>query len=812
MTTTALATVCLAAPTWANSTKSKQASGFVTATRQPDRPQILLAQAGLQGDYDIAAQPLAQALSVYGQQSGIQVAVDPAIVAGKSSSRVFGRMTAEEALGRLLAGSGVSYQFTSAGAVTIHAVAGGGGITVLPPVAVESTAPVDPSAAYDPVQGYRATYSQGLTRVPAEIKETPYSISVVTKDVIRDRASTTLDEMLETTPGVARGGSGRGFYNTPVLRGFKDTGEPNSLLRENGLAAGVNYPADPAIIERVEVIKGPASIAGGRITPGGFINRLLKSPLPENNVAGGGSVDTFGTYRANADVNYVLSDSHETSARIVVAGQAGDEYVQRTDERHIALLPSFKTQIGEQTTATVMVNIFKADGASYAGTPIFNDGSIPDIPADTNFGGDGAQFENANYAFNGEVVHDFLDGLKLTTRGGGGRSLNDFTDIYGYNLQSNGNAGIYAARRRTKSNYFTGDVFLTKSFDFNENASDVTFGVDILDQVQKFRSGYTYLGANNIFTSQNSFAVPDNFDFGQTPLANRKAALTQIGTYGQVILRPIPRLTVMGGGRYDIADQSLDDFLTETNRQDDEKKFTGRGGLSYEIGGGVSVYGSYAESFIPQVFSVTRDGSFLPPETGNQYEAGAKWEPLERLGLTASIFRIERTNAAEPDPTNANFSVASGKQRIDGLELEAVGEVLPGLNIAGGFTQLNAKVTESSSTPGASQVGTRPRHVPKRRGSIWATYEIQSGAWRGLGFGGGIVSQDFVYAQVNNQVPIEGYTRADATVFYNGFTNVQIRLNIENLSNTRYIADPGTRNYNQFGEPLNATFSVDFKL
>jgi len=256
--------------------------------------------------FDLPAGPLPRALNRLASQAGLALTYDPALAAGKTTEGLRGSFTPAEALERLLAGTELRHQFTGADTVTLARAGAqeGDGPMRLGPIRVEGTAEAPPPA-FDPVEGYKADYTDALTRTPAETQELPQSVGVVTQDSMRDRAATTQDEAIEGVAGVVnRGQFGSGAIDLVQIRGFgiSSTGFPG-LVRDNGLLAFNNYVGDPALYDRIEVVKGPASFTSGIAVPGGYVNRVLKAPQPENFVEGSAAYGTDDLARVTLDAN-----------------------------------------------------------------------------------------------------------------------------------------------------------------------------------------------------------------------------------------------------------------------------------------------------------------------------------------------------------------------------------------------------------------------------------------------------------------------------------------------------------------------------
>lgn len=216
------------------------------------------------------------------------------------------------------------------------------------------------------------------------------------------------------------------------------------------------------------------------------------------------------------------------------------------------------------------------------------------------------------------------------------------------------------------------------------------------------------------------------------------------------------------------------------------------------------------QSFAPQPFAITRNNQILEPETGINYELGAKFNLLnERLRITTALFRTYRRNVAtrDPDPDNFRFFVAVGEQRHQGAEFDVTGQPIPGLNLIAAFTYLDAVITEDNDP---ALVGSHPLRVPRHYvGRVFANYQLQSRPLQGFGFGGGVYFQGKYELSSPNAISTEPYQRVDATLFYRGNERYDLTVNIRNLLNATYIESPGSLvGFNGFGAPITAIASL----
>ncbi|MEH1845443.1 MAG: TonB-dependent receptor [Nostoc sp.] len=208
----------------------------------------------------------------------------------------------------------------------------------------------------------------------------------------------------------------------------------------------------------------------------------------------------------------------------------------------------------------------------------------------------------------------------------------------------------------------------------------------------------------------------------------------------------------------------------------------------------ISLYFSYSQSFKQPNSSRTFDGSVLPPESGTQYEVGVKAELIkDRLSATFAAYDITKENVATTDPNHTDFSIAAGEVKSRGLEFDLYGQILPGWNVIASLFHNDAFVSKDNTLP----VGDSLVNAPGSGASLWTTYQIQDGDWKGLGFGGGVFYTGDREAELPNTFKIPSYVRADATIFYKR-DNWRVGLNFKNLFGTRYYDSQGSYSCSHF--------------
>ncbi|GJL55320.1 MAG: ligand-gated channel [Nitrospirales bacterium] len=781
----------------------------------------------------IPAGELQPALLALSEQSGVQLLYPSALVSGLQTKGLEGLYTVEDALQRLLQGTGLQYRFSDADTVTLFvhedagaAVAGASSASDIPVVEVqpvEVTDTINRSKMFlPPVDGYKADETTGSTRTALPISETPSSIGVVTRDVIKDSFSLRQNDAFEHVSGVSRSRSTFTRSESFNIRGFNLGGVGAfSVLRSNGLPAFGVFSPDPALIERYEIIKGPVSIVGGASSPGGFVNRITKTPQDANFATSQFQAGSFGLYRGVVDTNGVLPIAPRVRGRLIFAVEEGGHFVDDVDVRQYTVAPSIEIDLFDGAGALLFTGHYqKFDGSSYPGFPLLDNGSVPDIPHTRNFGGgskNGANtaFEEQNYELH--YNHEFVNNLSLSMKGKYSRS--DLLDksLYGYNfgrgIALDGTSYVYAGLDDESFETYAGEVFLKQEWEALGQQHEVLVGLDHRDQSRDFLFGYVFLGTDNIFNPANNFALPTDDVLGTAVSNARTFKLEQTGLFGQVVVRPFESLMFVGAGRQDWAKSSNKNFLTTALLEENYSEFTGRIGMIYELLPGFNAYAGYSESFQVSPTLTASEDSLLPPERGENYEVGVKLDLFHgRLRLTTALFRSYRQNAPAPDPNDARFFIAIGEQRHQGVEFDINGQPWPGLNLTANVSYVDAEITKDSR---AGFKGNSPSLIPRSYvGRVFATYELKTGPLQGLGFGGGVFFQSGFELEIPNRFSTEAYERVDAVVFFRPPQKAyDFTINVRNLLDATYIESPGRLSaYNQFGAPVSVFGTLRVKF
>jgi catecholate siderophore receptor len=295
--------------------------------------------------------------------------------------------------------------------------------------------------------------------------------------------------------------------------------------------------------------------------------------------------------------------------------------------------------------------------------------------------------------------------------------------------------------------------------------------------------------------------------------ADNRTKATIAAIYVQDQIRPTEWLEIVAGLRFDSFKLEVDDFRPapmggEFSRRD--KFWSPRLGLIVKPTADLSIYGSFSRSYLPQsgdqFGGLDINTASLKPERFDNYEIGAKWQPVEGLLATAAIYQLDRTNTRVANPLGNGTFLLSGKQRSKGLELGLAGNVTKRWQVSAGYAWQKAEVTEATTAcpSGDCKVPLVPRHTL----SLWNRYEVTGS----LGVGLGVIARSKSFTTINNQVKLPGYARVDGAIFYKITPKVEAQLNVENILGADYFPTANSDNNISPGAPTTVRGTIRFGL
>lgn len=750
-----------------------------------------LAQAQPRGaqaaSFNIPAQALADALVIFGAQSGYQVTVDGAMIRAAHASAVQGQMPATRALQEMLAGSGFTYDI-SGNVVTIRPLPKtSDNTTQLAPVLVEGGA----STAYGPADGYIAYRSATATKTDTPLIEIPASVSVVTSEQIEAQQPKTVTQALRYTPGVtSEVAGGQIIADQLIIRGFQQgTGR---LLRD-GLRS---FPSDylgwdapePYGLERIEVLRGASSVLYGASDPGGQINLVTKrapsSPQYQVQVQGG----THDYSHAAFDIGAPLDPEGVWAYRLTGLVRSNDVQVDKIHNERTFVAPTFTWRPSAATEFTLLTEYQKQTGNFANALPA--EGTVLDNPngriprhryiGEPDFDRSVNEKTSVGYLFE----HKFNDvfTVRQNLRYSHVRHSSDELFVLGWADADKRQVSRFADSRSGSGDVLAVDNQLQAKFSTGPADHTLLAGLDYS------RVKYSQWQQLGMAAPLDLFSpVYGNTDMMMLPASDYRQTVQQTGLYLQDQVKLDKKWVVLLGGRYDWVRNENSATWASAPVQNDEK-FTGRAGLVYLSDSGLAPYISYSESFLPAT-GRTFDNQVFKPEMGQQYEIGVKYEPRNmNVMYTLALFDLTKKNVSTPDPANPGFNIQEGQTRSRGVELEAKVGLASNLDLMASYTWNDVKVTRSTE-PGIQ--GNRPARVPEQMASVWVDYRLPlAGPLAGLRVGGGVRYVGSSYGDRENTFKVPSATVVDAMLRYE-FTpgrGLALSLNASNLFDKQYVA------------------------
>ncbi|WP_110968698.1 TonB-dependent siderophore receptor [Pseudomonas huaxiensis] len=642
----------------------------------------------------------------------------------------------------------------------------------------------DYERADGPVQGYKATRSASATRTDTALHETPQSISVVPRDVLEDTASTRLQDALDYAGGVGRANNfgGQGL-TTVTVRGFT-TGE----YYRNGFPMNRGYPNAPDAnsVERLEVIRGPATSLYGRGDPGGTFNVVSKQPLPETKVTLGSQFDDQGMHRATLDATGPLNQDGSLAYRLNILGEGGDSFRDDVESERYEVAPVLSWQVNDATKIIFEGDFMRNNHPLDRGLTRYTT-QTGSASRDTNIWEKGSDnlLHNDNDMAQLRFEHALNDNWTL----GGGFQWLDGT-LQGNAVEANGAPADGRTLQRNfnwrKLDWTDRDyqLNLTGHFDTGGFAHTLLTGVEYED--------YDYQSIIlRSATANDTYPI----DIYNPVLGQQRPALTRTTTHDQENLKTwayflqdqvalTERLKALAGVRIERFEHHYDNYLPGTKGWEAaENAVTPRFGLIYDLTDSLAVYANTARSFKPNS-GASLQGDGFEPEKGKSYELGMKWEALDRqLSVDGAIYHIVKENVLTRDPTDPNYSIAAGEVRSRGLDLNIAGNLTPEWRVIGGYAYVDAEVTKDNRLP----TGTRLANIPRNSFSLLNTYEFQDGVAKGLGLGVGLKYVGDRNGQTEAVTyTMERYSVVDLLSFYKVNEHVRLNLDVKNVFNKGY--------------------------
>lgn len=767
--------------------------------------------------YDIPAGPLGRTLATFATGNGMALSFDPALTQGRSSPAVAGRYTAREAIDRLLAGSGLQLVARTDGNYTLvrrdATNTGAAGVDTL--AAVTVTAEADRSGTTEGTGAYTTRATAAATGLALSPRDTPQSVTVVTRQQIDDQNLLSLGQAMQSVPGVFAVSSdsdrtdlyARGFY----IDNYQYDGVPTTVTTDF-FGASTN---DPVLYDRIEVVRGSTGLLTGAGNPSASVNLVRKHA--DSKVFAGSASLALGSWnlrRATVDLSTPVTADGRVRARVIGMTEDRDSFIDMYHGRKHVLYGVVDADLTPDTTLSVGIDsqANRPTSSTWGGLPLtFSDGSATNWESSKTIGTPWTHWDTTSTTGFANLTHRFDNGWKLKANASHRESRQNAKLLY-----------LYGSLDRLTG---TGLGSLPGYFEheFRQNSLDLqaTGPFELLGRKHELVVGITnsqsrYVEANHARTSalpatgnfyewNGSYAEPTWGALNVSGITKTR----QTGYYGAARLSLADSLKLIVGGRQNSWRSTRLTADDRTTRR--HEVFTPYAGLVYDLSENYSLYASYTDIFQPQNYH-DASGAYLDPVTGKSYEVGIKGEHLNgKLNTSIAVFRAEQENVAQRDGSrlvpNSTEGAYYGARGVTskGIELQVSGELAEGWQMSAGIAR----------TLGREGNGDRINPaMPTTQATLFTTYRLR-GSWQQLTIGGGVNWQNRVYHPYSVGDVDLRYTQGSRAVVslmarYAFSPKLSLQLNIENLFNKKYYSNIDGQAF--FGTPRNAVATLNYKF
>lgn len=781
-------------------------------------PLIAAEQASSVRAYNLPAAPLATTLNQIASQAGLALTLNPALAAGKTSAPVKGQFDAQGALREALRGTGLQLEQSSAGTYTLMPVPEG--VVALPTTNITGQGSYE--SAWGPVEGYVAKRTAAGTKTDTALVEAPRSISVATREQMQDRNVQNLDDAVKYMPGIVSASYGSDTrYDWMRVRGFEPTQFLDGLPLPRGVYA--NPKAEIWNLDRLALLRGPASSVYGQTPPGGLLDMVSRRPSAESSHAIQMQYGSDNYRQINFESTGKIDDEGQFLYSVGGVVRDAGTQVDHIDNKRYNIAPSLTWNIDTDTKLTLLSQFTRDDTGTTSqflpiqGTKIKS--PLGEVSHHKNLGDPDYDFyDRTYYALGYAFEHRFNDtwqfkqNLRYTkselafqqlTVGSFAFSPADANgDISRSSTNVDEDISQFAVDNNFQADFATGDISHTVLLGLDHQRTDTSY-------LAIFGDG----GTTNIFNPV--YGQPIVRPARSTAFYDYNQKTVQTGLYVQdQMALDNWRLTL--GGREDWVHQGTTYFnKNDATNTDRSKNFSGNAALSYVFDSGFVPYLSYAESFQPASnASVDPLQSFKPTE-GKQWELGIKYQPPgSNTLLSAAVYDLTQKNVQVTSFQSGGASVTdqTGEVKVKGLELEAVSDVTENLKVIAAYTLAKSEVQKGQYK------GNRLQLMPNQQASLWTDYTWHTGALDGFGIGFGARYTGNTYGDQANTWAgkANAYTVFDGSVHYdlgrldNSLKGASVKVNATNLFNKDYISTCDG-SYCYFGDQRSVVASATYQ-
>lgn len=749
--------------------------------------------------FNIAAKPLGEALSDWALQARTQLIVQPELTRGKMAPAVSGNLPSQEALRRLLAGSGLTARIDGDAVIIVDAATNASAAT-LPEIAV--TAQTDASTTTEN-SGTYAARAVSIFKGQTSLREIPQSVSVLTRQQIEDQNLVAVEDAINKMTGARISDFQRS--ESVYVRGYTISKQVDGAPMQS---AGVGV--DMALYDRIELLRGPSGLLTGTGNPGGVMNFVLKRPQAEYAFNATGTLGSASNKRGEVDVTGPLTEDGALRGRLVMVGQDKEGFTSFGNEHKQLIYGALEYVLSPATKVGLSYYYQRYQYYNSYGVPLSSTGQVV---ARGSYVGTDRLSTQTDSRTTVDVTHQ----------------LGSAWEAHAVYSHANDRLDAYSAYASTAVNANTGRANYSLTHANNTYAWDgadayVTGPVSLFKRDHVVTLGYSYsryegdtssksaTGTNkDVLNDHNYDALIASAGLDNINTAHTQTITTQSGLYASSRIKLADPLTLVLGARWtDYSSKSRSVGTTVGNWTRSAAaatdKFSPYGGLVWDVNRNLTFYGSYADIFVPQT-AQDYQGNTLAPRVGWQGEVGAKTEWFDgALNATLALYRIRDTNRSMTDPDHVGCGgtstgtcyKAAGLVQSQGWEFEVTGKPTPHWDITAGYTYNQATYLRDSTASNVGATFAWPKHLFK----LWNQYRPggteEAAAWT---FGAGMNAQSEI---VNGSVRQGGYATLNARIGYRIDKNWDLSLNLNNLTDRSYLRTVGyTGYYNSWGDPRN---------
>jgi len=764
--------------------------------------------------FSIPAASLAYQLNQFAAQSGIYLASDAQLTAGKSGPALNGTYLISDGFSHLLSKQGLLAERQPDGSYILKKIPREDEMVV--------TGKINYGSMTENTDSYTTKNMAAATRLTLSPRETPQSVSVVTRQRMNDQDMTSLDDAMRQVTGVnvinessyQTRYQSRGFTMDNIQEDGISSSFQNSVAGMGSAEASAESP-DLAIYDHLEVLRGASGLTQGSGEPGGTVNMVRKRPTYDFHSSVSAGAGSWDNYRGEVDVSGPLNDDASLRGRLVGVLQTKNSFTDYVNSDRQVLFGTLAYDFTPQTTLTTGISWQKTNTVpDLYGVPMSTDYASLNLPRSTFLGAswNNITFEKTN-AF-AEFEHNFDNEwvAKSAVSYISASAQGKFTGVYGNGTQGvddSGDAKLNnVLQRHNRSTQFGVNINLSGPFELLNHDHELVLGADY--QKENF---------SNLFGSLSNTSKVNIYGWDPESLSEPYWDYTrqyqydiyQRGVYATTRLKLADDWKVILGSRYSsfTYDSYFTNLTTGKMTGHSNYKVDGKampyGGLLWDFAKNYTWYLSYAEIYKPQS-SRDASGNFLPPVTGSNYETGVKGEFFDgALNTSVALFRITQENNALSGVDCDDCYLADGKVQSQGIEAEISGQLAEGWQVYAGYTLNNSKYLEASAT----QKGTNySKHTPQHLFRLYNSYRLP-GQWDKWSVGAGLTAQ--TDTTTNYNISQGGYTLFNANIGYQYSKQISLSLNGNNLTDKEYYIGVSNRHRggnNFYGDPRNLMFNV----